>query len=61
VPQTAWIENKTVKENILFGDEYDEEKYLSVINAACMIEDIKKMKNKDETKIEFNGANLSGG
>jgi ABC-type multidrug transport system fused ATPase/permease subunit len=30
-PQVPWIQNKTIKENILFGMPYDEKKYNLVI------------------------------
>ena len=30
--QETWIQNKTIKENILFGNFYDEQKYLNVLN-----------------------------
>ena len=34
VSQTAWIQNASLRANILFGLEYEEEKYLAVI-VAC--------------------------
>jgi len=37
VPQTAWIMNATVKENILFGKPFDKAKYDKVVNAAALI------------------------
>ena len=30
VAQQAWIQNATIKDNILFGNQYDEEKYKKV-------------------------------
>ncbi|KAF4105447.1 hypothetical protein G5714_013109 [Onychostoma macrolepis] len=35
VPQQAWIQNATLKDNILFGSNLDEERYLSVVDAVC--------------------------
>jgi ABC-type transport system involved in cytochrome bd biosynthesis fused ATPase/permease subunit len=61
VPQTAWIENKTFKENVLFEKAYDAEWYKTVIHACKLDEDLKRMASHDETEIEFGGANLSGG
>lgn len=29
VPQSAWIQNATLRENILFGEKYDQDRYLS--------------------------------
>lgn len=34
--QQAWIFNGTVKENILFGQDYDEDRYLKVINGCAL-------------------------
>ena len=31
VQQTPWIQNKSIRENILFGEEYDQSKYDEVI------------------------------
>ena len=30
-PQIAWLKNSSIKENIVFGSEYDEERYLDVL------------------------------
>lgn len=37
VPQTAWIPNDTVRNNVLFGKAYDEDKYRRVL-AVCRLE-----------------------
>lgn len=37
VPQTAWIPNDSVRNNILFGKPYEEEKYRTVID-VCRLE-----------------------
>lgn len=37
VPQTAWIPNDSVRNNILFGKPYDEETYRRVIS-VCRLE-----------------------
>jgi ABC-type multidrug transport system fused ATPase/permease subunit len=31
ISQNAWIQNATIKENILFGLPYDEEKYHRIL------------------------------
>ncbi|KAH8831595.1 multidrug resistance-associated ABC transporter [Flagelloscypha sp. PMI_526] len=36
VPQAAWIQNQTVRENILFGQPYDPARYREVVQACCL-------------------------
>ena len=38
--QQAWIFNGTVKENILFGQDFDKDRYLKVID-ACALEKVR--------------------
>uniref|UniRef100_A0A8B9JU16 ATP-binding cassette sub-family C member 5 n=1 Tax=Astyanax mexicanus TaxID=7994 RepID=A0A8B9JU16_ASTMX len=59
--QQAWILNSSLRENILFGREYIEEKYNAVLEACCLIPDITELPYGDMTEIGERGANLSGG
>ncbi|XP_066523942.1 ATP-binding cassette sub-family C member 5 [Hoplias malabaricus] len=59
--QQAWIFNSSLRENILFGREYIEEKYNAVLEACCLIPDITALPYGDMTEIGERGANLSGG
>ncbi|KAJ1118458.1 hypothetical protein NDU88_006649, partial [Pleurodeles waltl] len=61
VAQQAWIFNATVRENILFGEPYDEEKYNASLEACCLYPDIACLPQGDMTEIGERGANLSGG
>ncbi|KAL7515417.1 hypothetical protein ACHAXN_013106 [Cyclotella atomus] len=61
VAQTAWILNKTVRDNILFGLPYDEERYNRVIDACSLRHDLKILEDGDMTEIGERGINLSGG
>ncbi|XP_035267041.1 multidrug resistance-associated protein 5 [Anguilla anguilla] len=61
VPQQAWILNESLRENILFGKEYDAEKYNAVLQACCLNPDICDLPYGDMTEIGERGANLSGG
>ena len=36
VSQVCWIQNTTLKDNILFGKEYDETKYASVLEVCAL-------------------------
>uniref|UniRef100_A0A671TEH9 ATP-binding cassette sub-family C member 5 n=1 Tax=Sparus aurata TaxID=8175 RepID=A0A671TEH9_SPAAU len=61
VAQQAWILNATLRENILFGQEYQEDRYQSVLSACCLRPDLARLPNADLTEIGERGANLSGG
>ncbi|XP_072049231.1 ATP-binding cassette sub-family C member 5-like isoform X2 [Amphiura filiformis] len=61
VSQQACIFNATVKENILFWGDYDEERYAKAINACSLQEDLDILAQGDETEIGERGINLSGG
>ena len=41
--QTPFILNSTVRDNILFGNEYDKELYDSVIEACNLLPDLKQL------------------
>ncbi|KAI3805923.1 hypothetical protein L1987_21811 [Smallanthus sonchifolius] len=61
VAQTAWIQNKTIQENILFGSPMDRHKYKNVIRTCCLEKDLEMMEFGDQTEIGERGINLSGG
>ncbi|KAL1542643.1 ABC transporter C member 14 [Salvia divinorum] len=61
VAQTAWIQNGTIQENILFGLPMNEEKYKEAIRACCLEKDLEMMEFGDQTEIGERGINLSGG
>ncbi|XP_040267378.1 cystic fibrosis transmembrane conductance regulator isoform X1 [Bufo bufo] len=60
-PQVSWIMPGTIKENIVFGVSYDQYRYLSVIKACQLEEDIAKFPEKDNTVLGEGGITLSGG
>ncbi|CAF1308417.1 unnamed protein product, partial [Adineta steineri] len=61
VPQTAWIMNVTLRENILFGQDFDENLYNRVIEACALKQDLDMLPAGDQTEIGEKGINLSGG
>ncbi|XP_070609872.1 ATP-binding cassette sub-family C member 5 isoform X3 [Erythrolamprus reginae] len=61
VAQQAWILNATLRDNILFGKEFEEERYNMVLNDCCLRPDLAILPNGDLTEIGDRGANLSGG
>jgi hypothetical protein len=45
VPQSPWVQNLSLRDNILFGMPYDEEKYKAVIHACALELDLKILPN----------------
>ncbi|EIW84009.1 ABC protein [Coniophora puteana RWD-64-598 SS2] len=60
-PQTAWIQNSSLRDNIIFGQPFDEDKYWRVIETACLLPDLQLLPDGDLTEIGEKGINLSGG
>uniref|UniRef100_A0AAY4BSE5 Multidrug resistance-associated protein 1 n=1 Tax=Denticeps clupeoides TaxID=299321 RepID=A0AAY4BSE5_9TELE len=61
VPQQAWIQNATLRENIVFGRERKESWYQSVVEACALLPDLEILPAADATEIGEKGVNLSGG
>ena len=61
VQQTPWIQNMTIRDNILFGLPLDEDRYNRVIEACQLESDLEILKGGDLTEIGEKGINLSGG
>eukprot|EP00794_Sanderia_malayensis_P016216 gene16216-17849_t len=61
VPQKSWIFFGTVRQNILFGEPYDADKYCDVINACALIEDFRQFPDSDMTLVGERGVCISGG
>ncbi|TMW67960.1 hypothetical protein Poli38472_007632 [Pythium oligandrum] len=59
--QQAWIQNMTVRENILFGKPYDRKKYEKVLDACALTKDLASLASGDQTEIGERGVNVSGG
>ena len=51
MPQQAWIQNQTLKNNILFGKEYSAHKYNKVIEACALRADLDILPGGDMTEI----------
>ncbi|ETM41303.1 hypothetical protein L914_12915, partial [Phytophthora nicotianae] len=59
--QETWIQNMTIRDNILFGLRYNKKKYAQVVAACGLLVDLKQLPAGDLTEIGQRGINLSGG
>ncbi|KAL4092628.1 hypothetical protein PRIC1_011620 [Phytophthora ramorum] len=59
--QQPWIQNMTIRANILFGHEFDGNKYRKVLDACGLVPDLKQFPSGDATELGHKGVNLSGG
>lgn len=59
--QVPWLQNKSIRQNILFGREFDPIKYRQVIYACGLVTDFESFPARDDTEVGQKGANLSGG
>ncbi|KAL8909151.1 MAG: hypothetical protein Q9171_005156 [Xanthocarpia ochracea] len=60
-PQYAWIQNATVRNNIVFGKEYQRTWYDEVVDACALRPDIEMLPHGDMTEIGERGITVSGG
>jgi ABC-type multidrug transport system fused ATPase/permease subunit len=56
--QNAWLLNATIRENILFGEPYDEKRYNSVIRDCALAADLENLDGGDLTEIGEKGVNI---
>ena len=59
VPQIPWIQDISVKENILFGKRFDESLYQQVLTNCSLLEDINIFPAGDSTNFGEKGVSLS--
>ncbi|XP_023761858.1 ABC transporter C family member 13 [Lactuca sativa] len=61
VPQIPWILSGTIRDNVIFGKDYDPRKYSDVLEACALDTDVSLMVGGDMAYIGEKGLNLSGG
>ncbi|CAL5364389.1 unnamed protein product [Camellia sinensis] len=61
VPQISWIFNATVRENILFGSNFEPARYWKAIDVTALQHDLDLLPGHDLTEIGERGVNISGG
>ncbi|KAK3358571.1 P-loop containing nucleoside triphosphate hydrolase protein [Lasiosphaeria ovina] len=59
--QEAWLGNDIVRNNILFGQPFDEKRYNAVLHACALEPDLKILPQGDLTSVGDGGVSLSGG
>ncbi|GAA5926134.1 hypothetical protein JCM3775_005214 [Rhodotorula graminis] len=61
VPQQAWLQNASVRDNVIFGLPFREERYRATLEACSLVSDLEILEDGDSTEIGEKGINLSGG
>lgn len=61
VSQVPYVENATLRDNILFGLPFDQERYQKVLDASALTKDLEVLPDGEMTEIGAQGVNLSGG
>lgn len=59
--QEPWVFAGSVRQNILFGQDYDRDRYDAVIKTCALVKDFDQLENGDRTIVGDRGASLSGG
>ncbi|RMZ77121.1 hypothetical protein DV737_g4561, partial [Chaetothyriales sp. CBS 132003] len=61
VAQIPWIENASIRDNILFGLPMNSARYKKVLGVCALEKDLEMLEDGEQTDIGANGINLSGG
>jgi ATP-binding cassette subfamily C (CFTR/MRP) protein 1 len=61
VPQSAWVMNASVRENIVFGHRWDPQFYEKTVQACALSDDFAQLPDGDQTEVGERGISLSGG
>ncbi|KAF9481115.1 multidrug resistance-associated ABC transporter [Pholiota conissans] len=59
--QESWIQNDTIRDNILFGNPFDELRYRKVLRQCALEPDLELFEAGDATEVGEKGLTLSGG
>ncbi|KAI0092260.1 multidrug resistance-associated ABC transporter [Irpex rosettiformis] len=59
--QSPWLRHQSIKDNVLFGYPFDEERYNAVVECCALLPDLQMLEDGDATEIGARGVSLSGG
>ncbi|KAL1939047.1 hypothetical protein VTO73DRAFT_10307 [Trametes versicolor] len=59
--QESWVQNDTIRNNIVFGAPYDEVRYQAVLEQCALKRDLTLFDAGDQTEVGEKGITLSGG
>ncbi|CAH4036336.1 unnamed protein product [Pieris brassicae] len=59
--QESWLFDASVRQNIIFGQDYDKDKYRRVVNCCQLESDFKDFRHGDQSLVGDKGVTLSGG
>ncbi|KAG0346517.1 hypothetical protein BG004_001533 [Podila humilis] len=61
VSQYPWLQQASIRENIMFGSPYEADRYRHVLEACALLPDLQIFEHGDQTEIGEKGITLSGG
>ncbi|XP_065361821.1 probable multidrug resistance-associated protein lethal(2)03659 [Calliphora vicina] len=59
--QEPWVFEGTIKENIIFVEDYDDRRYKQVLKVCALERDVELWPKRDQTMVGERGVSLSGG
>jgi ABC-type multidrug transport system fused ATPase/permease subunit len=59
--QNPWIQNGTLRKNVLFGNPFDEHRYQTVVEASALSKDLEWLPGGSDTLLGEKGVQISGG
>ena len=59
--QTSWLQHQSIKENIVFGNAFEDQRYNDVLECCALTPDLQILEDGDLTEIGAKGVTLSGG
>ncbi|KAG1656066.1 Multidrug resistance-associated protein 4 [Nymphon striatum] len=59
--QESWLYSDTIRNNIIFGRNFNEEQYSNIIDACALQKDFSNLPHDDRTSVGERGVRMSGG